>query len=194
MIEWRNTCRRTVLKGIGAGLAGSALLSGKAVAGESNPGNDHSYTWANDTLYEMLESEPGHYGNGLAGPGQDSEGNHNAHRPLWVIESMAGTGVPGSEHSPHPAPITGIDHVVPVGPGGVFTAQWHVHLVLDEPFDPSLGFGNLANLTNTDGDGNFLTSADAIQSGSDIFVVPLFHPDTGEPDVFTCPVRPHQHE
>lgn len=179
----RNSTRRNVLKIIGAGLAGTAY-AGKASAGETAARNHHSYTWANDTLWDMLESEP-------TDPLQDDEGSEPAHRPIWVIKTMAGTGEPGSEHSPHPAPIPGIDHVIGLDAGTkrFFSAQWHVHAVTEgEPFDLSDIPGSLANLTRTDGDGNYLTSADAIRAASepDVFVTPI-------PDVFTCPVRPHNH-
>lgn len=165
------------------------MLSGTVSAGET--GNNRpveSYAWGNDEIWEMLESEPGlnhGQGNGKSDvtPLQDNEGNHMAHRPLWVI---AATGL---EHSPHPAPVPGIDHVVPIGGGGEFTAQWHVHLVLDKPG------GDLTNVAKEGGE--LLTSADAIRSASasgDIFIVPLFDPVTGEPNVFTCPIRPHMHK
>lgn len=182
--------RRTVLKTIGAGVIGSATVVGTA-SGHGEPTNNRrqdSFTWGEGELYEMLESEP-------HPPTNDSEGNHHAHRPLWLIASMAGTGVDGAEHSPHPNPMgLPVDHVVPVPGegGGTFSAQWHVHLVTDEPFDFENPFSNLANVTRTDADGAYLTSAEAITSANGIFVTPLFDPETGEPDVFTCPVRPHK--
>lgn len=172
--------RRTALKTIGAGVASAALV-GTASAGETAAGNHHSYTWAHDTLYDMLESEPP--------GGGDSEGAEPAHRPIWIIKSMAGTGVPGSEHSPHPAPIPGIDHVIDLDPGKRFySAQWHVHFVTDEPFDFTNFASNVTNLINSY-DGEYLTSADAIRTAAqdpNVYVTEL-------PEVFTCPVRPHNH-
>lgn len=205
--------RRTVLKGLGAGAVGSAAIAGGAYAGESRHGNqteDHdrtSYTWANETLYEMLESEPPAIENLEAPPGAiDNEGNHDSHRPLWVVGSMAdfsgADDLDGTFHSPHPNPAGfDIDHVVPVGGGGEFTAQWHVTLVVRPSSVDS--DGNLIpdkvdfnNLPHGDGQGNVLISADIIRAAvdrGDRYAFPLFSPD-GEPAVFTCPVRPHQHE
>ncbi|QIO24507.1 hypothetical protein [Haloarcula sp. JP-L23] len=173
--------RRTILKTIGAGLIGSTAFAGTATAhsGPDNQRRQDSFTWANDTLYEMLEAEP--HSN------QDNEGNEPAHRPLWLIDTLAGESVDGAEHSPHPAPLpVPIDHVVPLGPQGVFTAQWHVHLVVDPLFDPSTQ-NPFNHLTNKVGD-TFLTSADAInaaETAGDISVIPTAI-------VFTCPVRPHK--
>ncbi len=100
---------------------------------------------------------------------------------------MAGTEVSGSEHSPHPNPDgLPIDHVVPLVD---FSAQWHVTLVSSSDTDPFA-------LTNTDGDGNYLTSADAIRTAAateEVYTYPLSNPATGEPVVFTCPIRPHRH-
>lgn len=178
--------RRTVLRRLGAGIVGSAAVAGTASAGDvGDERRQDSFAWGRGELFEMLEAEP-------HPPTNDREGNHASHRPLWVIQSMAGTGVAGSDHSPHPAPVPGIDHVVPLD-GPSFTAQWHVHLVTDGPFDPS---APLSNVTRTDGDGNYLISADVITSAADageITVTPLVNPATGEPDVFTCPIRPHIH-
>lgn len=179
----RKQSRRTVLNGIGAGFVGTVTFVGAASAGNTGDNRkQESFTWADGDLYEMLESEPPAV-NDLEGGEIDEEGAHESHRPLWVIEKT------GREHSPHPNPDDlPIDHVVPIGGGGEFTAQWHVTLVVD----PDTG-----SLTNQDGDGNFLLSANAIRSAEtqrDIVTVPLSDPETGEPAVFTCPVRPHQHK
>jgi hypothetical protein len=180
------TNRRTVLKTIGAGVVGSVAFVGTASAGDwSDERRQDSFTWGRNELWEMLESEP-------HPPDKDSEGNEPAHRPLWVIDSMAGTGVPGSEHSPHPAPIPGIDHVVPLD-GPEFTAQWHVKAVVDpgQPFLDTDGDGepDLPNFVNQ-ADGTFLTSADRIRTAEDDGDIQVID----SPTVFTCPVRPHIHK
>ena len=173
--------RRTVLKTIGAGVVGSAVLAGSATAhdGPKNNRRQDTFTWANGTLFEMFDTD-------LNSPTDESDGNEAAHRTLWVIKSMTGTGVDGAEHSPHPAPIPGIDHVVPLPPGPEFTAQWHVHFVTDGPPNGQPP----TNFARTDRHGNYLTSADAIESAAsdpdDSVVVTEF------PEVFTCPIRPHK--
>lgn len=175
--------RRTLLKTMGAGFVGSTVFAGSASAG--NTGDERrqdSFTWAQGDLYEMLEAEP-------HPPNRDSEGNEEAHRPLWVIASMAGTGEAGSEHSPHPNPEgLPIDHVVPLVD---FSAQWHVHLVVDkeEMFIDTDGDGEAEtpNLVREDHNGNFLTSASRIQNATNVAFV-----DTDV--VFTCPIRPHKHK
>lgn len=189
MDEPSNTNRRTVLKGIGAGVVGSAALVGATSAGDTGDNRrQESFTWADDDLFELLDSEPPAVNEHEEGQ-IDDEGAHQSHRDFWVIDTMKGTGVPGSEHSPHPNPAgLPIDHVVPIGGHGEFTAQWHVTLVLDS---------ETGELTNQDDDGNFLLSADAIRTADvdgDIVTIPLFDPETGEPAVFTCPVRPHRHK
>lgn len=185
MTDGTEPYRRTVLKTLAAGVVGGTTLVGTVDAGSvGDERRQDTFAWGRGVLYEMLESEP-------HPPTSDDEGDEESHRPLWIIDSMAGTGVAGSEHSPHPAPVPGIDHVVPLD-GPSFTAQWHVHVVTDGPFDPN----DLSNVTNTDGNGNYLTSAAAINAAAangDITVTPLVHPETGEPDVFTCPIRPHNH-
>lgn len=167
--------RRTVLKTIGAGVVGGTVLSGSAAAGESgDERRQDSFSWGQNELWEMPVPEP---------PGNnDSEGNEAAHRPLWLIKPMSGTGVAGSEHSPHPAPLPfGIDHVVPLD-GPSFTAQWHVHFVVEK------GTGVAPeNLVRTDHNGEFLTSASRIQNATNVDII-----ETEE--VFTCPIRPHNHK
>lgn len=175
--------RRTVLKTIGAVAVGSTAFAGSASAGGTgDERRQESFAWAQNDLYEMLESEP-------HPPNRDNEGNEEAHRPLWVIASMAGTGVAGSEHSPHPNPEgLPIDHVVPLVD---FSAQWHVHLVVDKerPFVDRDGDGEAEtpNLVRTDQNGDFLTSASRIQGATNVAII--------ETDVvFTCPIRPHNHK
>lgn len=179
--EFQPYRRRTVLKVLGAGVAGSAALVGTAGAHDDPKNNrrQDTFTWADGRLFEMFDTD-------LNSDTDESDGNEAAHRPLYVIDAMDGTGVAGAEHSPHPAPIPGIDHVVPLPPGPRFTAQWHVHVVTDGPPNgPSP-----TNFTRTDRHGNYLTSADTITSAAsdpeDSVVV------TEVPDTFTCPVRPHK--
>ncbi|AFK20027.1 hypothetical protein HFX_2340 [Haloferax mediterranei ATCC 33500] len=166
--------RRTVLKTIGAGVAGGTTLVGTATAGDTgNNRRQDTFAWGQNTLFEMLESEP-HPGS------KDNEGNEAAHRPLWLIKPMTDTGVDGSEHSPHPAPLPfDIDHVVPLD-GPSFTAQWHVHFVVEEGGKPP------EDLVRTDQNGDYLTSASRIQNATNVDIIPT---DV----VFTCPIRPHKH-
>lgn len=94
---------------------------------------------------------------------------------------MTGTSVDGSDHSPHPAPLPfPIDHVVPIE-GPSFTAQWHVHFVVEEGGAPP------ADLVRTDQNGDYLTSASRIQNAENVDIIPT---DV----VFTCPIRPNNHK
>lgn len=183
------TNRRSVLKGIGAGLAGSALLSGTAAAGDTgDERRQESFTWAHDVVYEMLESEPLIEEDGeILNP--DAEGDESSHRPIWVV------GAQDDPHSPHVGPPIlpfGVDHVIGLDPGKkFFSAQWHVHAVIPA----SETFPAVPAATGVDGEP--LTSKAAIERAVTeelVTVVPLVNPETGEPDVFTCPVRPHQHK
>lgn len=196
--------RRTVLKLTGASVAGGAALIG-SVAGHDANGNrkNESFTWGNNEVWEMLESEPGFDHGKSDGESDvtgthDSEGNEESHRPLWVIDALDGTGLPGSEHSPHPAPVPGIDHVVPLGGGGEFTAQWHVHLVVD-PAQPFMCVENCDAENDEDktfapnfvnrGDGDYLTSAARVRDAEAAGDIAVIETEV----VFTCPVRPHGH-
>lgn len=169
MIGPLDTNRRTVLKTLGASVVSGTVLSGSASADDSgDERRQDSFAWAQNTLYDMLESEP-------HPPDEDDEGDEEAHRPLWVIATMAGTGVDGAEHSPHPNPQNApIDHVVPVVD---FSAQWHVHLVWEE---------GTTNFTRIDQNGDYLTSASRIRNATNVDIIPT---DV----VFTCPIRPHSH-
>lgn len=174
--------RRTVLRTMGGAIVGSTVFGGTASASDtSDERRQDSFAWARNDLYEMLEAEP-------HPPNRDSEGNEAAHRPLWIIKSMAGTGVDGSDHSPHPNPSGApIDHVVPLAD---FSAQWHVHLVVDmeEPFVDVDGDGEpeTPNLVRTDHDAQYLTSANRIQNADNVAILET-------EVVFTCPIRPHNH-
>lgn len=166
--------RRTVLKSIGAIVVGSPVYVGTVTAEDTgDERRQASFTWGQNTLWEMLESEP---------PDQsDTEGDEAAHRPIWLIKPTVGTGVDGSEHSPHEAPLPfDIDHVVPIM-GTEFTAQWHVHFVVER------GGGVPDDLARTDHNGDYLTSASRIQNATNVDII-----ETDE--VFTCPVRPHTHK
>lgn len=222
MTDRTNPHRRTVLKTLGASVIGATTLAGTAGAGDTGDNRrQDSFAWANDTLYEMLESEPQAVQD-LEPGAIDGEGSHESHRPIWIVGSMddysKADEVPGTDHSPHPNPgELRIDHVVPIGGGGEFTAQWHVTLVvrkgetveyfqllqaiadaetkqeLKAAFADLLSFLN--HLPHGDGKGNILTSAATIRAAvdrGDREVIPMYTP-TGEPSVFTCPVRPHQH-
>lgn len=183
----RHIDRRTVLKTIGIGVVGSSAITGLASAHDPENRRHDSFTWAQGDIYEMLDAEPPDVRD--LEPGTvDHEGEHESHRPIWLIASMEGTGVDGSEHSPHPNPPgLPIDHVVPIGGGGEFTAQWHITTVSSDPTNPFA-------FTNVDDEGTYLTSADAIKDADGVHTFPLIDPGTGEPAVFTCPVRPHLEE
>lgn len=175
--------RRTAIKTTAGALLGSAVLSESVLAGDTgNNRRQDTFTWAAGRLYEMFDTD-------LNSDEDESDGDENAHRPLWVIDAMTGTGVEGADHSPHPAPLPGVDHVVPLVN---FSAQWHVHIVTDGP--PEFNEDGLpTNFTRTDRHGNYLISADAVRSAASdpddsVTVTPI----PGE--VFTCPVRPHQHK
>lgn len=169
--------RRTVLKGIGAGLVGSTLLSEVASADpvKSPPENPGDYppvfpTWGSDGTdhHEMLD------------PAQPQNSNHHAHRPFYHI------GPSGGEHSPH---IFGLDNVVdtPSSGGGKYSAMWHVHFVFDaskpSPTPPGkFPPDGLATFTEP----TVSKVEAAIESESDIYEI-----DSGIE--FVCPVRPHHH-
>lgn len=163
-----NIDRRKALKLVGGGIVGGTTLVGTARAGDTgDERRQDSFAWAQNDLYEMLDTESEN----------DDEGDEEAHRTLWLIASMAGTGVDGAEHSPHPnPPDRPIDHVVPLE-GPSFTAQWHVHEVRDSES------GELVRKA----DGKYLTSASRIQNATSVDIVPT-------PIVFTCPIRPHKHK
>lgn len=168
--------RRKVLKTLGMGVASSAISAGTASAGDTDDERrQDSFTWANDMLFEMLESEP-------HPPDKDGEGNEEAHRPLWIVAPQDTSG-----HSPHVIVPggrlqgTAADHVIGLDPGKrFFSAQWHVHAVFESP-------GVLA----TSGvDGADLTSKDSIMAAKKKGLVNI----VATPTVFTCPVRPHRHK
>lgn len=165
--------RRTVLKTIGAAVAGGTFLTG-SVRGHDPKSNGQIpvfLTWGDHEVWELIDAEP---------PSrdrlQDAEGNDHAHAPLYLIKPTE------NQHSPMFPPIA--DQVVPV-PGGPdannFSAQWHPKAVVEKGKPPSP-----ANLVNRDQEGNLLTSATRIKNATnvDIFAFP-------EDTVFTCPVRPH---
>lgn len=201
--------RRTVLKTLGT-IGTATALSGTAIAHDDD-GNGRpwgTFTWADDILWEMADTDlQALFENP---PTIESNGNPNAHAPLWLVGSMDDYSkadmVDGTEHSPHPNPLGArVDHVVPLGKD--FNVQWHVHLVirpnqmndLEAALEAAANgdFGAVVSFLNTlphgDGKGEILTSAatieDAVARG-DRIEVPLFTP-SGEPDVFTCPIRPH---
>lgn len=168
--------RRTILKTIGIGVVGSTVSVGSATAGDTaDTRRQDSFTWADGSLWEMLESEP-------HPPNRDSEGNEEAHRPLWVVAPQDTAG-----HSPHvvipegPLAGTDADHVIGLDAGTkrFYSAQWHVHAVFESP-------GVLASEGVS---GAALTSEDAITAAESAELVSVVE----TPTVFTCPVRPHTH-
>lgn len=196
MTDTPHTERRTVLKIAGASIAGSVAMSstvsadGKQLPRTAPDGRLIYATWGDDEIWEIFDAEPPERW-------RDSEGNHHAHEPLYLIN-----GLPTSvdEHSPHieapdAAPIDGFDHVAPV-PGGTdkpYSAQWHPKAVVDpdrkwlvQPSEENPGF---PNFVNQDADGNYLTSSAKVEAALadgdvDLIVTP-------EEAVFTCPIRPH---
>lgn len=190
-MDWqRGMNRRTILKTIGAATIGGTALSGGASAHEPENRRHDTYTWANNEVWEMLEAEPGLRGATDVEFDQDSEGDHQGQRPIWIIAAH-----PTDPHSPHPNPSGApVDHVVDLEPGKqFFSAQWHIHLILDgdNPFvcvekceteDPVM-VPNFAN----EGSSGLLTSADRIRtavSNREVTEIPV-------DAAFTCPVRPH---
>lgn len=175
MYTRRHIDRRTVLKTLGGGAIGSVALAGTVSAGDTGDNRrQDSFTWANDTLWEMLESDP-------HPPDKDSEGDEEAHRPLWLVAPQDTAG-----HSPHvivpegPLQGTPADHVIGLDPGKKFySAQWHVHVVFESP----------GILATTGAAGADLTSEAAISAAADAGLVSVVE----TPTVFTCPVRPHTH-
>lgn len=199
MSEEQYIDRRNALKVAGAGLLGSvglvgtASADGKPLPREAPDGRTIRATWGDDEVWEIFDAEPPERW-------RDSEGNDNAHEPIYIIR-----GLPTSvdEHSPHydypedfSLPIDGIDHVVPV-PGGTdkqYSAQWHPKAVVDPddrwlvPPSADNPFG-FPNFVNQDAGGNYLTSSTKVEAA-------LENDDVGlivspEEAVFTCPVRPH---
>lgn len=196
MTRDRPVDRRTALKLTGIGLAsslaftGSANADGKPLPREAPDGRTIRATWGADEIWEIFDAEPPERW-------RDSEGNHHAHEPLYIMRALPESEY---EHSPHydfpeGAPINGVDHVVPV-PGGTdkrYSAQWHPKAVVD-PDDPWLvppsedSFG-LPNLVNQDANGEYLTSSAKVEkalAGGEVGL--LVAPEEA---VFTCPVRPH---
>lgn len=162
--------RRTVLKTLGAGVVGGTGLTGSAVAHQ--PGVPVERTWARDTEYELLTTEPLHSPDGMH---RDDEGNGQAHRQLWIIAPVRDK----PQATGHPNFRICHDHVVPLVD---FSAQWHVKLVVEpgtENFDGT-------QLVNEDSSGTCLTSASAINAAESAGDVDIL--DT--PEVFTCPIRP----
>lgn len=210
MNEFTDANRRTVLKTIGAGVAGSAVFTGstsadgKPLPGETADGGHVFATWGDDEIWEIFDAEPSvHFPEepDFEEPRTiDSEGDDHAHEPLYLIKPIA-----GAEHSPHipapptfPGPFIGIDHTVPV-PGGTdkqYSAQWHPQFVVDanQPFicvafcDPGAEKEPVffPNIVNQDQDGNDLTSSTTIENATNVTILP-----GPEESVFTCPVRPH---
>ena len=186
----------------GAGVVGGATLVSPVSGGETGDSrNQESFTWESNELWEMLESEPPHQHPQDASKQQmvfeeisDSEGSEEAHEPIWLVGSQAGSGLAGADHSPHfgfPG-IWGADHVIDFER---WNPQWHVHFVV-EPLEPYIDVegpnGGIFTLPNVvaEVDGTPLTSDDRIEAAASNDDVLVLETDS----VFTCPVRPHQHK
>lgn len=183
MSELIDTDRRRVLKTIGAGALGAAVLSGTASAHEDGfgyPGNQPEVadlppvfpSWGSDGTdhWEMLD------------PAAPQDTNEQSHRPFYHIAPS------GGDHSPHLFGL--LDNVVdtPSNGGGTYSAVWHVHVVLDVNGDPLPGQppsipGGPATFENP----TVSSVEEAIENDDDIFEVSFDFE-------FVCPVRPHRHK
>lgn len=181
----RKANRRKVLKALGSTVAGSTVFAGAAAAHDTdNNRRQDTFTWAHDTVYEMLATEPiveDPETGELLNP--DSEGTHEGMEPIYIVAPQ------DDVHSPHEN-FSGFkfDHVIDLEPGTQFySAQWHIHYVLNYP--PA----NKFDLAKTGVSGAPLTSEDAVLTAAEegeVLVVGAFT-ESGEPGAFTCPVRPH---
>lgn len=155
-----------------------------------------TFTWADDVLWEMADTDLPALFEGDP-PTVESNGNHNAHAPLWLVGSMddvwGAESVEGTEQSPHPNPLAvRVDHVVPLGKD--FNAQWHVHRVIRRgqlndllaALDAAAqgNFWPLMDLLNSlphgEGQGNIPTNAETIEAAverGDRLDIPLFTPE-----------------
>lgn len=182
-------------------MTGVVSADGKPLPRTLPDGRHVFATWGDDEIWEIYDAEPSiHFPEkpDFEEPRLiDSEGNENAHEPLYLIKPIS-----GAEHSPHipapptfPGPFVGIDHTTPV-PGGKskqYSAQWHPKFVVDanQPFICVAFCGTpdavlFPNLVNQDQDGNDLTSRTKIDDAENVAILP-----GPEEAVFTCPIRPH---
>lgn len=180
----KDTNRRTVLKTIGASVAGGTVLTGTASADDFEyPGEQPRVadlppvfpTWGSDGTdhWEMLD------------PAAPQNTDHESHRPLYHIAPS------GGDHSPH---FFVLDNVVdtPAVGGGDYSAVWDVSFVVDDPasFWEAIEKENiqllLATLVSFPEPTVSKVEA-AIENDSDVHEIDI-------PFQFVCPVRPHHHE
>lgn len=167
--------RRTVLKTVGTGVAGGAVLTGR-VGGH---GNDHRIpAWFDGNVAEMGEHPP--FG--------DLEDESTV--PIWTIEPGAdgkscpqveGFDLSVVEDSPKFEDgawgSVDFDHTLSANP---FSALWHVHFIFEggarSPYTPS-------DLENQDHNDDPLTDGQTIREATNVTEVSI-------PFGFNCPVRP----
>lgn len=163
--------RRTALKIAGMGIVGGFGLSSPAAA--QRPHDEP--TWGSDETdhWQLMDAH------------NPSPSNPKSHRPLYVITPSDG------DHSPHIGPGVHFpfahDHVVDTpGSGKVFTAEWHVHVILKDEEDGLTS----PNFNGVDISEPTVSKIQSEETAGNVDIV-----DTedllGEPIIFTCPVRPH---
>lgn len=192
--------RRTVLKGIGAGVAGSAVYPGLAGAhGTEDTGDFRLPSWFETQLWELTARPP--FG--------EEPTDDDSHAPIWHIapdaKGQGRTQVPGildfsrfedgttfatgewgmaEDANGDPIPGTGpcFDHTLSAFP---FSTLWHVHWVFEgsasKPYAPT-------DLANTGVGGVPLTNGSRIRAADDAGLVDV----VSIADVFNCPIRPNK--
>lgn len=205
MDDLRGLNRRSVLKTIGAGVAGGAALTGTATAHGGGGQDLRLPSWFENQLWEMAEVPP---------HGPEPTDDHS-HAPIWQIAPDAGdegcAQIPGiidfgpladgdtladdgsweadyadldDDGELEVVPGSGVymDHTLSANP---FSTLWHVHFVFDfqasSPYRPS-------DLVNQGVGGDALTSGARIKAAAEANLVTIEH----VPFVFNCPIRPNQ--
>lgn len=179
MNELREANRRTVLKTLGAGVAGGMAMTGSASA----HGNDHRVpAWFEGEIAEMAEYPP--FGDledestvpiWTIAPGADGKScPQMADFDLSIVEDL-----PSFKDSAWGS--VDFDHTLSQNP---FSALWHVHFVFDEtassPYSPS-------DLVNQDQNDDPLTDDATIRGATNTVEVSI-------PFGFNCPIRPADEE
>jgi hypothetical protein len=193
--------RRTVLKGVGGGLVGSAVTTGTAGAHGGGGRDLRLPSWFETQLWEMSEVPP-------HGP---EPTDHHSHAPIWqiapdagdqncaqipgivdfsLLEGAAGGGVLAEDEwsmqrdsDGNLIPGTGVymDHTLAADP---FSTLWHVHFVFDstesKPYSP-------CDLVNEGVGGVPLTNGPRIRNAEQAGLVTI----ESVPFVFNCPIRPN---
>lgn len=196
MKQPRDTNRRTVLKTLGAGVAGGTALTG-TVSAHGGGGRDFRLpSWFENSVWE-LTARPG----GL-------QAAEESHAPIWHLEP----GIKGCPQVPPnlvPTPTFGknatkaFDQTLSANP---FNVMWHIHWVF-EAGTTGTKYSDLVNTAKIDLDGSGEIEEDN-ENGVDETAVPLTSGsrirqaadpntpagkqvriyDTGH--AFNCPIRP----